>query len=74
MNSYKQWHWPRLPSPLPKDVSDRALMGYPEHYQEHPLQAQVATALDGLLQAPLDVLLTLLEQPRQPLARRNAAG
>ncbi|MDT3715195.1 SUMF1/EgtB/PvdO family nonheme iron enzyme [Pseudomonas soli] len=74
MNSYKQWHWPRLPSPLPKDVSDRALMGYPEQYQEHPLQAKVSEAFADLLQAPLDVLLAILEQPRQPLARRIGAG
>lgn len=74
MNSYKQWHWPQLPSPLPKDVSDRALMGYGEQYQEHPLQAQVSEAFERLLTSPLEVLLTVLEQPRQPLARRIAAG
>ncbi|MDH0300883.1 MULTISPECIES: SUMF1/EgtB/PvdO family nonheme iron enzyme [unclassified Pseudomonas] len=74
MNSYKQWHWPRLPSPLPKDVSDRALMGYPEHYQEQPLQAQVAEAFGALLDCPTGDLLALLEQPSQPLVRRIAAG
>ncbi|MCP3748919.1 SUMF1/EgtB/PvdO family nonheme iron enzyme [Pseudomonas sp. SBB6] len=74
MNSLKDRHWPRLPSPLPKDVTDRVLMGYPEHYREYPLVEQVGMAIRALLDTPVEQLLAQLQSADTPLYQRIGAG
>jgi len=67
-------HWPTLPTPLPKDVSDRFLMGYPQNYVEHDLVRQIADATAQLITASTDHLLRIVEAPREKLIWRIAAG
>ncbi|MEW5716402.1 SUMF1/EgtB/PvdO family nonheme iron enzyme [Pseudomonas sp. SB113] len=74
MTNQYGWHWPTLPSPLPKNVSDRVLMGYPQAYVEYELTRQIADATGQLMSAPIEQLLRVVESVAEPLVRRIAAG
>jgi len=74
MKTNKAGHWPRFSSPLPKEVTDRFLMGYAPHFVEHPISRQVQGALIDMLALPVSQLLSIISQVEQPLATRIAAG
>lgn len=74
MTNKKAGHWPTLPSPLPKNVPDRELMGYPQAYVEYELIRQIADATGQLMSLSIDHLRRMVEAPGETLVRRIAAG